>query len=669
MKVRRSARSLALAVVLWLVCGTPAGAAEAAVAEIERTLRGRPAQALQALERLLPTTQGEQRVQVLLLRGSVAAGMLDEATVAQTAEQLDKLGSNGQLPLANAAAGLLRARAEGRQGHAGRADRMFTEALSWLPRDTQPSIRLHFLDQQASIKNSLGKLDQAVALLQECVTLADRSAPIWQRAEQRSALAYALFQTKNVEQALRVNREAAELARQAADPLALSNAMTVDSILYGALDRPDDELRSAQAAIALAREGGSKRLEVLGIANLADFYLQRGDYTTALQLSQQALPLAREVPDLSSEGVALVNAGLAQIHLGRHTEGVQQVREALVLEARLGGLPQMADIQRELGVALEQTGHLQQAWTALNEYRRLADEVFQRQHQRAVLELQEGFEAEQRQRELALRQTDNKLKEEQLLGHNLQQGLWALGVVAGLLTLALAAVLLRRMRHSNTLLSHTNAQLAVAGDRDPLTGLSNRRHLTRVMQDLAAQGSEGFEGSLLLIDIDHFKRINDRHGHAAGDAVLVELAARLRAQLRHEDLTVRWGGEEFLVLVRGMPQEQVQGLAQRLLGTIGGAAVPLGDGAIAVTASIGFATFPMQPARQPLNWERAIDLVDTALYLAKAHGRNRAYGVRSLAPDAAADSTTAGAGLEQAWRSGRADLTHLPGPTGLGQPA
>ncbi len=665
----RPVRAGVLAAVLWLALCPLAGAADGAVAEIERTLRGRPEDALRALEQGLPALQGVERVQALMLRGSLFAGMRDEAAVAQTAEQLDKLAHTEHLPVATAVAGLLRARAEARQGLAGRADRLLADALRWLPRDAPPPIRLRFLDAQASIKQRLGKLDEAVALLQESVTLADRSAAPWRRSEQRSALAYALYQAQHTERALVVNQEAAALALQAGDLLALSGAMTTDSIVFGALGRVDDELRAANAAIDLARQGGSKRLEVLGIANLADFYLKRADYATALRLSLQALPLAREARDVTSESVALTNAGLAQIHLGQHAQGVQRVREALVLEERTGDLPEMAAIQQELGLALERTGHLQEAWAALNEHRRLSDEVFQRQQQRAVLELQESFEAEQRQREMALRQTDNKLKEEQLLGHNLQQSLWALGVAAGLLTLALVGVLLRRMRHSNAQLSTTNAQLAVAGDRDPLTGLSNRRHLARVMQEMAAQGAAGFEGSLLLIDIDHFKRINDRHGHAAGDAVLVDLSARLCTLLRAEDLTVRWGGEEFLVLVRDMPPEQVQGLAQRLLGAIGGAPVVHGAERIAVTASIGFATFPLQPARQPLPWERAIDLVDTAMYLAKAHGRNRAYGVRSLAPDTGPHASPASADLEQAWRSGRADLTPLHGPAPQGHVA
>jgi diguanylate cyclase (GGDEF)-like protein len=520
---------------------------------------------------------------------------------------------------------------------------------------------LRFLDEQASLKLSLGQLDQAVALYQASVSLADQLGIPWLRAAQRGSLAYALMLAQQPDRGLLINQEAMQLAVQAGDLLEQSGAMTVDSILHAALGHTDEELRTSRAAIDLARQAGAKRQEVLATANLADFYLKRADYSTALQLALQALPLAREVKDPSSESVALTNAGLAMIALGRHEAGKALVRQALVLEENAGALTEMLDIQEELGHALEKAGLLTEAWQALTEHRRLADEVFQRKHQQAVLELQEGFDADRRQRELDALQIENGLKEAALLQRDLEQRLWVAGIVFGVLVLAVAGVLLRRMRHSNAQLQSSNALLKVASERDPLTGLANRRHLLAVMERSATAG-QGFDGSMFLIDIDHFKRINDQHGHAAGDRVLVETAQRLRQALREQDLTVRWGGEEFLVVVHAMPADEVEALAQRLLAAIGREPVLLGQVPIAVTASIGFATFPLQPLRRALTWEKAIDLVDTAMYLAKAHGRNRAYGVRALQDEDGALVTAQPGTLESAWRSGRADLTHLSGP-------
>jgi diguanylate cyclase (GGDEF)-like protein len=124
------------------------------------------------------------------------------------------------------------------------------------------------------------------------------------------------------------------------------------------------------------------------------------------------------------------------------------------------------------------------------------------------------------------------------------------------------------VRQTNRQLATSNAWLKEQAEIDPLTGLANRRHLQEAMRRLGADGS--FAGTVFLADLDHFKRINDSLGHAAGDAVLIEVAQRLRSVLRDADLIVRWGGEEFLVIVRALDADAVQALAQRMLDVIGG---------------------------------------------------------------------------------------------------
>ena len=630
------------------------------VDELERTLRAQPEAALQALQPVLATAQGEERVRALLLQAALHHRMGDAEGQAATAAALDTLASAE--PLAAAAAHLVRGEAWARQTPRNRADRALAAAVAALPLHTPDDLRLRFIAAQAKVRQSLGKLDEAAALNQQALQLADRAGPLWRRSEMRAQMAYTLFLAGQTDSAQALVAEATALAQQARDPGAESNAATVEAILLSAMGRRAEELQASERAITLARQAGDRRLEALSTANLADFHLQRGDHAAALAQAQRALPLAREVRDPSGEAVALINAGLAHIGLGRPDVGTALVREALLIEERTSGLPGVADVHRELGQALEKAGRLSEAWAALVEYRRLRDLIFQQEHQQAVLELQEGQAAEARARALAALETSNRLKAEQLLGRELQQGLWLLGLLAGALLLVAVALLLRRMRHTNARLRDSNAELQVASERDPLTGLANRRHFQAVMQAAGRAEGSGFEGALLLIDLDHFKRINDQHGHAAGDTVLVTMAQRLRAALREEDLVVRWGGEEFLVVVRHMPPAQVETLAERLLAQMGGHPVLHGDERVAVTASIGFASFPLPPGREPVGWEQAVDVVDTALYLAKAHGRNRAYGVRSLPAGLAAGTVPPVQGLESAWREGQADLAHLAGP-------
>jgi predicted signal transduction protein with EAL and GGDEF domain len=125
---------------------------------------------------------------------------------------------------------------------------------------------------------------------------------------------------------------------------------------------------------------------------------------------------------------------------------------------------------------------------------------------------------------------------------------------------------------------------------------------------------------------------------------------------------VRWGGEEFLVVVRALGADQVDALASRMLFAMAAEPVRHEGRAIAVTGSIGFATFPIEPTQLEVSWERAINLVDTAMYLAKAHGRNRAYGVRLLhaRDEMLLDDITKA--LEDAWANGQVALTLLQGP-------
>jgi diguanylate cyclase (GGDEF)-like protein len=320
----------------------------------------------------------------------------------------------------------------------------------------------------------------------------------------------------------------------------------------------------------------------------------------------------------------------------------------------------VSSTQRELGMYLEKAGDLAGAVKAYHRHRQLDDTILQRDQQKAIVEMQERFDAERRTRDLALLNRENELKSEQLRRRDLQQRLWWLLAATFVLSFSVVVLLYRRVRRSNRALESSNQQLLVQSERDPLTGLANRRYFQAAMKRLAADGK--LNGTVFLVDIDHFKRINDAFGHTAGDAVLVEMARRLRETLREQDLIVRWGGEEFLVVVRALGADQVDALASRMLFAMAAAPVRHEGHAIGVTGSIGFATFPIEPARLEVSWERAINLVDTAMYLAKAHGRNRAYGVRLLhaRDELLLDDITKG--LEDAWANGQVALTLLQGP-------
>lgn len=156
-------------------------------------------------------------------------------------------------------------------------------------------------------------------------------------------------------------------------------------------------------------------------------------------------------------------------------------------------------------------------------------------------------------------------------------------------------------------------------DRDELTGLLNRRCMRdMIMHHVKLQSRNGAGCSLALIDLDHFKRINDSHGHVVGDDVLRLFSQEVRKVLRETDLVARWGGEEFLVLLTGTQVDQAVTATERVREGLAKAAGPQQAPDLRVQFSAGVAELmPLE------SMDKAIERADEALYRAKALGRNR----------------------------------------------
>ena len=140
-----------------------------------------------------------------------------------------------------------------------------------------------------------------------------------------------------------------------------------------------------------------------------------------------------------------------------------------------------------------------------------------------------------------------------------------------------------------------------------------------------------------LVDIDHFKQLNDSHGHAAGDAVLVQISARLKTVFRDADYLVRWGGEEFLVVARQTARSHAAELAERARKAVADQPFLLDDGRLLdKTCSIGFAAFPLDPQQaRDHDWSLAVRAADAVLYAIKQDGRNGWMGLVSAHTDSA----------------------------------
>ncbi len=164
-------------------------------------------------------------------------------------------------------------------------------------------------------------------------------------------------------------------------------------------------------------------------------------------------------------------------------------------------------------------------------------------------------------------------------------------------------------------------QLFESSTRDALTGAYNRKHFDeRLSIELAYAKRHATNASMILMDIDHFKRVNDRYGHLAGDAVLRAVAVTVNASLRAEDIFARYGGEEFAVILRGIDLAGAARAAERLRVALENASIQFEGERLGVTASMGVASVACIEERTPA---LLVAAADRRLYAAKAAGRNR----------------------------------------------
>ncbi len=201
---------------------------------------------------------------------------------------------------------------------------------------------------------------------------------------------------------------------------------------------------------------------------------------------------------------------------------------------------------------------------------------------------------------------------------NIQSGATLLSIRLGVMLVAITPIIVASVMAARQELYDRLQHIA---DHDHLTGALNRRAFDELSQDAACRLAEQQRPTaMLMLDIDHFKRLNDSHGHAAGDAVLITLARVVRENLRTSDLFARFGGEEFAIMLPDCDKANALAIAERIRTAFATTETPSPEGAtIQATVSIGVSATP--DSELPLAYQLA--MADKALYQAKANGRNQ----------------------------------------------
>ncbi len=603
----------ALGIVIAMVPAAHAAHGEESISrqarKIETRLYGYPKEAqadLAALVAGIDSATATERRYIYALYGQamVASGRTAEALA--LADRLEREAADPRDTLLRATAMLVRGTAEWLAGDAAKANAHAKEARATMQDPADPYLSYWAAMTIGITARSRGQLGEALGSLQDALSMAERDDDAFRRSGalyQHSNLYLVLKQPQN---ALDAGMQAFQFAERAVSAPGMVKARMAESAALEILGDPAWELAVMEEALALARKAKSQVAESLALINLADIRLRRRQFNDALALSRQSLALAVAFNDMGSIATSKANIGFALFGLGRAADGKRYADEALAEFERTGATAEIASLLGEYGQYLEKAGDYKSALAFFHRERKLHEEIAATAHQRSVLELQEQYESEKRRREIDLLNRQNALNAVELENQRLRERIGWLFAAVVMIALSVSVVYYRKLRVNNGLLAQKNRELSVRSSRDPLTALYNRRYFQEFMRD-APSGQERRRRhdaglpihALLLIDIDLFKQTNDRYGHAAGDAVLVAVAQRLRETLRETDMIVRWGGEEFLVFVPATSAEKLDEITARIMAAVASEPIVYRGNRIRVTASIGYAPMPLPPENSP----------------------------------------------------------------------
>lgn len=376
----------------------------------------------------------------------------------------------------------------------------------------------------------------------------------------------------------------------------------------------DEAAASYHRSLLLSQKAGDESGIAYAELGLASVERRRGrPGGEALGRLRKCLATFERLGDARMRFAALVEIGRLERERGRPLPALLSLEQALSAASRLGTEDEIALACRELALTYASAKRWEEAYRSFLEAERHRDLAAESERRREATELGVRFATQLQRRENELLVRENEVGKLRLAEERGRRTLFALAAGAGLLLASLLTAGLLRDRRQRLLL----AELART---DELTGLPNRRAALEALErEIHAADRYGGPLSLAILDLDRFKEVNDGLGHAAGDAVLVAFAGLCRSVLRREDLAARWGGEEFLVLLRQTAEPEARGVLERLREGTRAIRLPGADPVAAVTVSAGLTSRRMGE----LDADELLRRADVALYAAKAGGRDR----------------------------------------------
>lgn len=407
-------------------------------------------------------------------------------------------------------------------------------------------------------------------------------------------IGFSLNQTGDFVQALANLEQGLTIFKELDDPEGQAMTLESQAQAYLGVGNYDQALRCALDSVTLCQKLGALRREATHLATVGRIYIAQGQTQEAQKTLTTALELAHQFGYRLEEQLARQYLGNLYLQLGDRASAGRMLEQALALAEEINARRNQYECHELLAKLHRQESDFEQALEHYEKFHTLKESVFNEQNEMRLhsLEVQHRLDTTQKEAEIY----------------------------------QLRAVKLEREIDER---KKAEAALQELATTDPLTGLYNRRYVLE-LANKALGVSQRYRHSMtvIMLDIDRFKNINDTYGHASGDQVIIEFAQRIRGKLRTSDILGRYGGDEFLIV---LPQTDLAGagpVVRRVQAAITGHRVTLREAEIQIGTSIGVCSNETDFGQ---SLEALIDKADTALYAAKAGGRNRIQVAEELA--------------------------------------
>lgn len=430
--------------------------------------------------------------------------------------------------------------------------------------------------------------------------------------------------TKNNIRAIEYFSQALEIWEELGQKRAVAIANINISNCYANLGEYEKSIEYFLSSLKNSEEIGDERLSGMILTNIAISYYNSYNYEKAEEFFNKALTLTKKNDDKGNIIRAYIYLGSIYKDIGKYNFALEKENEALQIAEEINDFFQIKYIYEEISDIYAQMNDFEKALHYHIRYKEINDSLFNIEISEQITEMETKYETEKKEQQIVLLEKDNTIANMEIT----KQKSMLMYLTTGIILIVIFAIIVIRLFNQKAktakALEVANGKLEELSRTDPLTKLCNRRYMNEIIERERVRIKRVFEPfSFILMDIDHFKNVNDRYGHECGDYILATIAVILRSAVRKQDVVGRWGGEEFLLFLPATSLKGALTIAESIRKKIADYPFNYSSTNIAITATLGVSEY-----KETISVEACIKLADDALYTGKESGRNRVVSVQ-----------------------------------------